>query len=371
MKTEICIIGGGPAGLAAALALTQSGREVTVLDCAVPPIDKACGEGLMPDSLAALNRLGVTLPNVGTALHGIRFIGAESEVSSHFPNGIGRGVRRVLLHEQLVARAEKMGIRLLWGVKNVNTQRGRVSFSGGEIETQLIVGADGQTSAVRRQAGLEHFTGQKRRYGFRRHYGIASWSPYVEVYWGHHFQIYVTPVASNQVCVALISTNPHLRLDVALKDAALKQMPRLADRLADAPAVTAEMGSLSLSRKLRSVATDGYVLLGDASGSVDAITGEGMCLAFKQSAALVEALDARDMRVYQRAHRKVIAKPMQMAALMLVLDSSQTLQRKALAGLAAHPGIFSSLLAAHVGHKPLTDVVSWQLLSFGFGLLRA
>lgn len=366
MNCEICIVGGGPAGLAAALALTKSGREVTVLDCATPPIDKACGEGLMPDSLAALSDLGVTLPDIGYPLHGIRFFGSDSYVSSDFPVGIGRGVRRVFLHEQLVARAQSAGVRLMWGVKNVHTRRGRVSYNGGGINTNLIVGADGQRSMVRQDAGLNNFRSEKRRYGFRRHYGLAPWSPYVEVYWGNHFQIYITPVACNQVCVALISTDPHLRLDVALR-----QMPALAHKLAGAEAVTAEMGSLSISRKARRVHSEGYVLLGDASGSVDAITGEGMCLAFRQSNALVDALDSGDMRLYQRAHGKISAKPMQMATLMLVLDSSQTLQRKALSALAAHPGIFSSLLAAHVGHKSIADVLSFDLLSFGLGVLRA
>jgi flavin-dependent dehydrogenase len=366
MNSEICIVGGGPAGLAAAVALTQSGRQVTVLDCALPPIDKACGEGLMPDSLAALAQLGVTLPGMGIALQGVRFLGAGRCVSSDFPNGIGRGLRRVLLHQALVSRAEQIGVRLLWGVKNVHTRRGRVSFSGGHVDTQLIVGADGLKSTVRQEAGLDQFSAEKRRYGFRRHYAIAPWSAHVEIYWGDHFQIYITPVADDQVCVALISTDPYQRLDTALA-----RIPKLAANFAGAAAVTREQGSLSISRTVRRVHSDGYVLLGDASGSVDAITGEGMCLAFKQSAALVDALDTGDLRLYQRSHRRIAAKPLQMATLMLILDSSQTLQRKALAALAAHPAIFSSLLAAHVGHKPLAEVFSRQLFSFGLGILRA
>ena len=366
MRADICVVGGGPAGLAAALALTQSGREVMVLDCAVPPIDKACGEGLMPDSLAALETLGVTVGDAGTALSGIRFFDADSGVSADFPNGIGRGIRRVLLHELLINHAERAGVRILWGVKGIRTRRGRVSFNGGCIDTNLIVGADGLTSSVRLDAGLDGSIKEKRRYGFRRHFLLAPWSQYVEIYWGHHFQIYVTPIAADQVCVALISTDPHMRLD-----AALPQLPALSARLKAAPPVTPEKGSLSVSRTLRRVCTDGYVLLGDASGSADAITGEGMCLAFKQSAALVQALNADDLHLYQQSHRRIGAHPLRMATLMLALDSSRTLQRKALAGLAAHPQVFSSILAAHLGHQPLTSIVSWRLLPFGFGALFA
>jgi flavin-dependent dehydrogenase len=366
MRSDICVIGGGPAGLAAALALTRSGREVTVLDCAVPPIDKACGEGLMPDSLEALGKLGMQLPDGGAPLQGIRFFGDKSSVSGDFPNGAGRGMRRMLLHQLFIARAEAMGIRMMWGVKNVHTRRGRVSFRGGHIDTDLIVGADGQRSMVRSDAGLTSVEHEKRRHGFRRHYDIPPWSAFVEIYWGNRFQIYVTPVAPDRVCVALISRDPYLRLD-----AALRLLPALAVRLKNAAAVTPERGALSITRRLRRVSTDGYVLLGDASGSVDAITGEGMCLAFKQATALVDALDAGDMRLYERRHREIGTQPLRMAALMLLLDTNRALQQKALAALEAHPQIFSSLLAAHVGYKPLKDVVSWRLFSFGLGVLCA
>jgi flavin-dependent dehydrogenase len=366
MKSDICIVGGGPAGLATAIALTRSGREVTVLDCAIPPIDKACGEGLMPDSVNALASLGVHLPDVGAKLQGIRFFGAGAIVSGDFENGVGRGLRRVQLHQILIAHAKALGIRMLWGIKNLRTQRGAVSFLGGSLSTNLIVGADGQKSAVRQQAGLDQMVRQKLRYGFRKHYAIAPWSPYVEIYWGDRFQIYVTPVAQHQVCVALISKDPHWRLDTALA-----RQPLLAERLAGASVVTQERGSLSLSRQYRRVTAAGYALVGDASGSVDAITGEGMCLAFKQASALAAALDADDMHRYEHSHRQIFAKPLRMATLMLLLDTYSGLQRKALAGLAAHPNVFASILAAHVGPRPLSDLLSRQLFSFGFGVLRA
>ncbi len=352
--------------MCAALALTRSGREVTLLDCAVPPIDKVCGEGLMPDSLALLESLGVHLPESGMHMQGISFFSESTCVAADFPNGPGRGVRRLALHEALVTRAEQLGIRLLWGVKNVRTLPGKVSFNGGQIKTKLIVGADGLNSSVRRDAGLDSFTTNKRRFGFRRHYRVTPWSPYVEVYWGPNFQIYVTPIASDQVGVALVSSNPRLRLD-----AALPLIPALFGHLRDAASVTAEQGSPTGTRTLRRVSNDDYVLLGDASGSVDAITGEGLCLAFKQSAALVVALDAGDLRQYQQNHQKINAGARRMASVLLMLDSHPTLRRKALEALSAHPAIFSTLLSAHVGHKPLAAVFSWQLVSFGLGVLCA
>ena len=60
-KADVLIVGGGPAGLATAIALRQKGASVTVADAMTPPIDKACGEGLMPDSLQDLAALSVFL----------------------------------------------------------------------------------------------------------------------------------------------------------------------------------------------------------------------------------------------------------------------------------------------------------------------
>ena len=73
--TEVFVIGGGPAGLAAAIAARQRGLDVIVADGNKPPIDKACGEGLMPESVEALRRLGVELETGdGISFSGIRFV---------------------------------------------------------------------------------------------------------------------------------------------------------------------------------------------------------------------------------------------------------------------------------------------------------
>src|SRR4051812_16366655 len=77
-NTDAVIVGGGPAGLAAATALGWRRLEVVPADAALPPIDKACGEGLMPDGVAALYALGVSLAQHEHAIfRGIRFVGAH------------------------------------------------------------------------------------------------------------------------------------------------------------------------------------------------------------------------------------------------------------------------------------------------------
>src|SRR6266446_3470924 len=88
--TGVLVIGGGPAGLAVAIAARMKGFDVTVADGAKPPIDKACGEGLMPSTMAAVRELGVTLcPGDGQVFRGIRFVDAATSVEARFSDAGG------------------------------------------------------------------------------------------------------------------------------------------------------------------------------------------------------------------------------------------------------------------------------------------
>lgn len=364
---NVCVIGGGPAGLAAAIAFAQKGLRPTVVDRAVPPIDKACGEGLMPDSIEALERLGVKVPyDVGVRLGGIRFLDAHSSVEADFPNGSGVGVRRAVLHKLLVERAAELGVECIWGAKRVQVSQSSVSVDGRCIPAGFIVGADGEHSRTRRDLGLQDIVRERRRFGFRRHYRISPWSFYTEVYWGQKCQIYVTPVAHDEVCVVGMSRSPRLRLD-----AALDGFPQLRERLGSASPASSDRGAPSVSRTLRRVCREGAALVGDASGSVDAITGEGLSLSFKEALSLAEALRAGELERYQSEHVALSRRPRVMSALMLTLDSGASFQRRAMAGLASHPKLFETLLGVHVGGRSFSDLFGWRLLHFCRGFLFA
>jgi flavin-dependent dehydrogenase len=359
-KTDVFVIGGGPVGLAAAIAARRKGFSVTLADALQPPIDKACGEGIMPDGLAAAARLGIQLPAADSFdFRGIRFHGEGVSVAADFPHGPGRGVRRTTLHRTLVEQAERCGVELRWGC----------SVDGLEgIESPWIVGADGTGSRVRRWAGLDSFKRDKRRYGFRRHFQIAPWSDHVEIHWGNGCQIYVTPVAPDEVGVALLSRDPKLRVMDAMV-----QFPTLASRLDGAPETSGERGALTASRQLirvtTRITTSNVALIGDASGSADAISGEGLCLGFHQALALADAKEARDLRLSESAHRRLAVRPRFMADFMLTMDRWPWLRRRALPALASHPELFGGLLAMHVGAARKTHfaahcvALGWRMLT--------
>jgi flavin-dependent dehydrogenase len=336
VDTDVYIVGGGPGGLAAAIAARLKGFDVVVADAAQPPIDKACGEGLMPDSLVALRQLGVVVdPEQSFAFRGIRFIGAGGTAAADFPREPGIAVRRVRLHQLLIDRARELGVRLLWRthVRDVSDLRAR-----------WIIGADGGNSRVRRWANLDAVRSESHRYGLRRHYRVRPWSDFVEVYWGPGCQMYVTGVAHQEMLIGLLTRDPRMRL----KDA-LPHFPELARRLEGAATLTEERGALTVARHLRRVSRGRIALIGDASGSVDAITGEGLGLAFRQALALADALVANNLDQYQAAHRRLARRPAIMAQLMLLLDRFPRLRPLVLRTFGAKPFIFERLLAVHVG----------------------
>ena len=110
-----------------------------------------------------------------------------------------------------------------------------------------------------------------------------------------------------------------------------------------------------MSMRLDAVTKGSVALLGDASGTVDAITGEGLHLAFRQADALTEAFAAGDLTRYGAAHRRLQRMPQLMARLLLLLDGKQRLRRAAFRSLAAAPSLFNGLLAFHVGARPPSD----------------
>ncbi|HEV3396904.1 MAG TPA: FAD-dependent monooxygenase [Xanthobacteraceae bacterium] len=362
--TDVFVIGGGPAGLAAALAARRNGLAVVMADRARPPIDKACGEGVMPDGVAALREMGVELgPEHGLRFRGIRFLDDEHAAEALFPGPPGLGIRRTLLHRLLAEHARSAGVVTAWQTRVDALDPAGVKVGGRTVRCRWIVGADGYHSRVRRSAGLHPAWTGPRRLGLRRHFRIQPWTDFVEVYWHKHCQAYVTPVGADEVCIAIVRSGPEARMsDLPTL------FPGLAKRLGRAEPIGCERGAISMSTKLTTVTRGRIALLGDASGSVDAVTGEGLALAFRQAAVLGAALAAGDLAAYEAAHRRLGRLPRLMARTLLLMDRSEGLRKRALRALAARPRTFDRLLGLHVGALRPAEV-SLDICDLAFRLL--
>ena len=364
-KTDVVVVGGGPAGLAAAIAARLQGFRVVVMEAAHPPIDKACGEGLMPDALAALRRLGVHItPEHGAPFAGLRFVDGAQSVDACFPHGIGVGVRRPLLHYHLVERAHEVGVSIHWATPVRAVAPSVLHSKRLSVAYRWLIAADGLHSAMRRWTGLNQIAVERKRLGFQRHYRVPPWSVFVEIHWNQHCQACITPVGADEVCVCLLTTDSRLRFDDLFH-----LFPRVAAHLEGAPPTTAVRGAVTGTRRLERVYRDNVALVGDASGGVDAITGDGLCLAFQQAEWLGKALAVGDLSLYAAAHRRLARRPRCMSSLMLLLDGHAWLRSRAMQVLATEPEHFARLVALHVGQL-VPPSQGWRaLLTFGWRFL--
>ncbi|MCZ7652423.1 MAG: NAD(P)/FAD-dependent oxidoreductase [Thermoanaerobaculia bacterium] len=367
MSFDVAIAGGGPVGLAAALALCRAGLSVAVVERRRPPLDKACGEGLMPDGLAALAALGVDPAALGGApLAGISWLEGARRADGAFPAGCrGLGVRRPRLHAALAEAAAAAGAELRFGVAAAGLTADGLATSAGPLAARWVVGADGLHSAVRVWAGLARPPLPRRRFGVRRHVRIPPWGDRVEVHWGEGCEGYVTPVGPALVGVALLWNGAWRGSRLAGGfERLLPRLPALAARLREAPVAGPDRGAGPFGQRARAVARGRVLLVGDAAGYLDPLTGEGLALGFAQARALATALAAGDPARYRAAHRRDGRRARAITRLALFASAHPAVRRRAVAALAADPALFTRLLGLLTGDLPLAALGLRPLLAF-------
>jgi len=355
---DLVIVGGGPAGLAVAIVAAEQGLSALVVERRDFPPDKACGEGVLPPGMKALERLGIASRfNRSTSypFAGIRFIQEDgSTAESRMPSN-GIGIRRTVLVEALARRAQELGAVLrhrcsVIGFKATSSDA-VVYTSEGEIFARLVVAADGLHSSLRKASGLEAAPNSRRRFALRQHYKIRPWTDFVEVYVDDKGEAVVTPVSNESVGINFVWEDGVIEQPKI--PVLASRFPALLARLGSAPAISTVRGAGPMARAAKRRNGDRVVLVGDAAGFVDSISGDGLSIAFNSALILGKHLPEilkrgatrESMQAFEREARRVYRGYWFVTSGLLMIARHPRARRKIIYSLMRYPGAFNALMS--------------------------
>ncbi len=365
---EVIIIGGGPAGLFAGIVCARNGLRTLLLEKQSYPIDKPCGEGIMPAGVEHLRKLGAaTFIEAGQhrLFSGIRYISCSGyRAEARFAEGPGWGIERVVFSSALYERARVLpNLEIREGVQPESDTSGTSEVRLGKqvLRPHLLIGADGLRSRIRRLGGLEGPSSKLRRWGVRQHFHCPPWSDFVEIYWGPGLEAYVTPVSGSGVNVNFLWDAKRFKPrqgGTKLVSSLLSEFPELHQRLNKAETWDKALAVGPLHRLTLGVAKYKFLLIGDAAGFFDPITGEGISLAAKQALLLeqlvVPALKRTptslgdSLAQYARACRGIYRPYIAMTRVVLLLRLRPALTDRVIQLLHIFPGMFQRLLSVNM-----------------------
>jgi menaquinone-9 beta-reductase len=374
-NVDVLIIGGGPAGLASGIVFARSGLQTMVCERKNFPRDKPCGEGLMPTGVSYLHKLGASSflgPDDYYSFTGIRYHAPSGRTAAGiFQEGFGWGIRRQTLSRVLATAARTHSCLTLCeetlAYPIQRTQQNIIVRVGSEeVAARLLVGADGLNSIVRQWAGLQGPKAKRLRWGVSQHFELSPWSNFVEVHWGNGIEAYITPLGRNLTGAAFL-WNPACYKKVQggeyLLDSLLEPFPELKSKFNAASLKGTIQAVGPLQRNTSSTIANRVLLVGDASGYVDAITGEGISLALAQALSLEKTVvpilkkDIPSLNVGHLADYALLNKRLQrnyrfFTDLAMVLSGRPKLTGFAINLLRAYPQLFQRLVTLSMNLHP-------------------
>jgi len=371
--SDVIIVGGGPAGATLAVLLGRAGFSVELFERGRFPKEKPCGEGLMPAGIGVLARLGLAETVGGFPFYGVRYHNGQHTAVGRFPAhrglpAMGRGQRRRVLDQTLFAAAAATpGVTAHTGatVDSLLQEAGRVAgvcVGGQSCRARLVVAADGAQSRIRAQLGW-NLPLQRKRIGMRAHFRLAAGrehEPWVDIHVAPGRELYVTPLPAGELLVAALSQGSSLQGEAPRAfHRWLRAQPDLTARLEGAEQITDVLATSPLACGSRCGVAEGIVLLGDAAGSCDPVTGGGIAQALVTAELLAAFIARRGLAqqqwlpAFQRARRAALRDYRRVTAGLLWLTGHPRLARQAVR-LASHaPRLVSHLVGVAGGARTL------------------
>ena len=323
---EVLVVGGGPAGAAAAIFLRHSGHEVALIDEARFPRDKVCGEGVSPEAWRLLDRLGAADAVRALGPHPLRGMRLTSPEGTVFSGDYARdrapgfALRRFCLDRALLECARAAGVEVREGLRaqelvlRDGVVAGVLAAGGAGAErlaARVVIAADGRRSVVARRLGLLREHGRLRRFAVRGYWtDVEGLDDHGEMHVARGAYCGVAPLSLREANVTFVVDRREMgaaggRLEDFYRRT-LARWPRIVERLSRATLAGPPRAIGPLALRASRVSAPGAVLVGDAAGFYDPFTGEGVTLALRSAELAAEvahgalAAGRTDLREYDR-----------------------------------------------------------------------